>query len=293
MNVKKNTISAHSTKGFTLIELSIVLVIIGLIVGSVLVGRELIHAAEIRKTITQREQFETAVHTFRAKFNCLPGDCATAAELGLSTGDFSKVGAAGTGDGIINYDGITSNEFANFWYHLYKTDLVSLGENPISPALPDTGSIGTACEYGGYSSSPCLPFSSPSSDGKKAGWSILYGGSSSCVFPYFNYSLSRNHYWWIASGIGPDSSGVSTVLIPVDAYAIDKKIDDGLPFAGNTLAAGDNDFNLCGAVEASPGPGGVANNICVNNATSPYTYNILNTKRNSGNLCGLFIKTTF
>ena len=61
-------------KGFTLIELSIVLVIIGLIVGGVLVGQDLIKAAEIRATVSQVEGYNSAVNTFRLKYNGLPGD---------------------------------------------------------------------------------------------------------------------------------------------------------------------------------------------------------------------------
>jgi prepilin-type N-terminal cleavage/methylation domain-containing protein len=57
-------------KGFTLIELSIVLVIIGLIVGGVLGGRELVKQAELRKVLKEAEQFKTAANAFRAKYNC-------------------------------------------------------------------------------------------------------------------------------------------------------------------------------------------------------------------------------
>lgn len=63
---------------FTLIELSIVLVIIGLIVGGVLVGQDLIHAAELRSVISMADKLDTSVNTFKLKYNCLPGDCATA-----------------------------------------------------------------------------------------------------------------------------------------------------------------------------------------------------------------------
>ncbi len=56
-----------SQLGFTLIELSIVLVIIGLIVGGVLVGQDLIKAAETRATVGQVEKYNAAVNTFRTK----------------------------------------------------------------------------------------------------------------------------------------------------------------------------------------------------------------------------------
>ena len=50
------------------------LVIIGLIVGGVLVGQDLIRAAETRAQITQFEKYQSAVNTFRGKFNAIPGD---------------------------------------------------------------------------------------------------------------------------------------------------------------------------------------------------------------------------
>lgn len=50
------TLQMKNQSGFTLIELSIVLVIIGLIVGGVLVGRDLIKAAEVRAQVSQIEK---------------------------------------------------------------------------------------------------------------------------------------------------------------------------------------------------------------------------------------------
>src|SRR5665213_102158 len=87
--------------GFTLVELSIVLVIIGLIVGGVLVGRDLINAAAMRSQISQIEKYNTAVNTFRGKYGGLPGDlnAASAAQFGF----MARSGATGlgNGDGII------------------------------------------------------------------------------------------------------------------------------------------------------------------------------------------------
>ena len=83
--------------GFTLIELSIVLVIIGLIVGGVLVGRDLISAATIRKQITQFQEYSTALATFRSKYDCLPGDCEKATNYNL--------GVNGNGNGILESAG--------------------------------------------------------------------------------------------------------------------------------------------------------------------------------------------
>ena len=60
-----NTPETKHEEGFTLLELSIVLVIIGLIVGGVLVGQDMIKGAQIRATVAQLEKYNTAVNTFR------------------------------------------------------------------------------------------------------------------------------------------------------------------------------------------------------------------------------------
>lgn len=95
--------SKSATKlGFTLIELSIVLVIIGLIVGGVLVGQDLIHAAGVRAQITQIERYNRAVNTFRGKYNGqFPGDMNSTT---AKTFGFAARGAClgqGDGDGVI------------------------------------------------------------------------------------------------------------------------------------------------------------------------------------------------
>ncbi len=78
---------------FTLIEMSIVLIVIGLLVGGVLVGRDLIKAAEARSIIKQMERIQLAASAFRLKYNCKAGDCPNAAQFGL--------GANGNGDGFL------------------------------------------------------------------------------------------------------------------------------------------------------------------------------------------------
>ena len=87
----------QKSAGFTLIEISIVLVIIGLITGGVLVGRDLIKAAQIRAMISQLEKYDASVNTFQSKYNGLPGDIIPqrAAPLGFVT----RTGAEGDGDG--------------------------------------------------------------------------------------------------------------------------------------------------------------------------------------------------
>jgi prepilin-type N-terminal cleavage/methylation domain-containing protein len=96
----------HQHRGFTLIEISIVLVIIGLVVGGVFVGRDLIKAAEIRSTIAELEKMNAAMHTFRLKYNGLPGDLEAnkAAQFGMTV----RSGTDGHGDGDEIWEGCSS-----------------------------------------------------------------------------------------------------------------------------------------------------------------------------------------
>lgn len=59
--------------GFTLVELSVVLVIISLIVAGILIGRDLIRSAEVRRQVSQLESFETAANAFKSNITAYLG----------------------------------------------------------------------------------------------------------------------------------------------------------------------------------------------------------------------------
>ena len=87
---------------FTLIELSIVLVIVGLITGGILVAQTLIHQAEIRNQIKQLQEYQTAYNVFKLKYSCVPGDCNNATTLFGTTDSFGNAINNGDGDGKID-----------------------------------------------------------------------------------------------------------------------------------------------------------------------------------------------
>ncbi len=74
-----------SVRGFTLIELSIVLVIMALLVGGTLAGAELIKSAELRTIISKVEEYKAATSQFEQLYESLPGDFTTATSFWAST----------------------------------------------------------------------------------------------------------------------------------------------------------------------------------------------------------------
>src|SRR5690348_3505636 len=64
--------------GFTILEMSLVLILIGLIVGGVVAGQEMVKSAKLRSQVSQLEQYGAAVNTFRTKYNAWPGDLGSA-----------------------------------------------------------------------------------------------------------------------------------------------------------------------------------------------------------------------
>jgi prepilin-type N-terminal cleavage/methylation domain-containing protein len=260
--------------GFTLIELSIVLVIIGLITGTILTGRDMIHAAEIRATLKQVENFDSASNTFIAKYNCLPGDCAYANDLGFPNYLGASGNAAnGDGNGRIS---TANNESANAFSHLSGAQLLSLDNTP-------AGSAPLVA--------PKMP--AGNDEGSTGGWSIGYIGGS--IDPVGSPSLTSQpgHYYWLQ---GYFNVGYPVVL-PIDAYALDSKIDDGLPLSGRMRATGhdglgeDTEGNLLPIFNNDWGTPGAADDVCETNAM-PSQYNVLNISYHTLAQCTVVIKAS-
>ena len=218
--------------GFTLLELSIVLVIIGLIVGGVLVGQDLIKAAEIRATVGQYEKYNTAINTFRTKYDGIPGDLASdkVASFGLSPAAGAVTGAGGTGlgdgNGIIEQGtGGGSKQIGEpllFWQQLTAASLVdgAYSTTILQTALPDVAVTGGNINK----------YVPPAKLGK--GNYFIVGNSAGI-----------NYYLLTGFGATPidDTDGAisaAPALNPIDAYNIDVKVDDGLPNTGATQARG-------------------------------------------------------
>jgi prepilin-type N-terminal cleavage/methylation domain-containing protein len=113
-------------RGFTLVELSIVLVILGLLVGGVLAGQSLIRSAELRKATETIASYQVAIHAFRDKYFALPGDITNAASFWPDCTDGNGSLCNGNGDGSIDYwtGSVTNEEPARVFEHLSRAGLI-------------------------------------------------------------------------------------------------------------------------------------------------------------------------
>lgn len=109
-------------QGFTLIEIAIVLVIIGLLLGGVLKGQELITSARVRNIIASQDGVKAAYFGFLDRYRALPGDYPTASAQANIPGCGGCFG--GNGDGRIVSDG-TSSEAVHVWEHLSRAGFIT------------------------------------------------------------------------------------------------------------------------------------------------------------------------
>lgn len=258
----------ESRSGFTLIELSIVLVIIGLIAGGILVGQDLIRAAEVRAQISQIEKYNSAVNTFKAKFGALPGDMAvgTANQFGFAVGAGCTGQEGGRdGNGLIEswasgwgWPYFQAGETGLFWQDLSSP----VAGNLIDGQFPNSGATALGCAAPGA-------------------WSTTTGTTYiGDYFPVgkighgtFIYVIPNNGYNWygLAKIIQTDSNATpyTSPTIPViQAYNIDKKIDDGLPATGSVLA---NYVTLGNILSTAPSGATDTTTSCYNTTSNQYS----------------------
>ena len=115
--------------GFTLLELSIVMVIIGLIIGGITVGQDLIRSAEISATVSEINKIKTSINTYRLKYNAFPGDHDNAFAYWGTDCAASAGLCNGTGNGLIDD---WSYEVTNFWLHMELAELMKLEDGAVA-----------------------------------------------------------------------------------------------------------------------------------------------------------------
>ncbi len=211
--------------GFSLLELSIVLVIIGLIAGGVVAGQAMIHAAELRSVVTDISQYQTALNTFRDKYLGKPGDLRNAEDFwGTDVSGCPSGGGAGTCNGDSNGAYDAAGEDMRAWQQLALAELVEGSFTGVASATT-TGleydvNIPSASVGGGY----WLVNTTSPHYGKRG--NLLELGAFNSTAP----AVLNN-----------------SVLNSIDAAYLDSKIDDGQADSGNVygLDGGDATARTC------------------------------------------------
>lgn len=232
-------------QAFTLVEISIVLVVIGLLVGGVLAGRSLIRSAGIRSIAIDLNNFKTAIYAFQHKYLFYPGDMPNATAFwgiaGGSNGNdlncFNAVSVNtatcnGNGNGSIGHSD-THPEIASEWYHgwvhLKNAGLVSgsfTGRRTHDPRRAEIGVNVPASKVGGigytYMGGGRVP-------NNQVGW---YSG-------YYNPMIYVGKQWSLPIG---NLETFYPAFSAGESFAIDTKIDDGRPGLGFVRVGNDNPY---------------------------------------------------
>ncbi len=131
--------------GFTLVEIAIVLVIIGLLLGGILKGQELINSAKVKNLANDFRVIPTYIYAYQDKFKALPGDDAgVVAHLGALT----PAATPGDGNGVIDgalFAGGGNNptgEALQFWQHVRAANLAAGPTDPADPTYVPTNAVG-------------------------------------------------------------------------------------------------------------------------------------------------------
>lgn len=275
--------------GFTLIELAIVIVIIGLLIGGVLTGQDLIKAAGISATVRQTGEINSAATTFRTKYNGLPGDLLNtkALQVGFNTAgnDANRDGTAGKGDGNGLIEGCSAAAATNYQFGcesaLFWSDLTRAGLIPGSFTFDSaTGAVaaGTMANY--------VPQTK------------LRDSTTISVFTAngHNYiAIAAMAAAGSAAGAGSaityTADAATAGLTPREAKGIDEKTDDANPLTGATVAiANGTNPGTINAGTAAPAAAGA----CVNGqAAATASYNSLSDTNLNAPACAISIRSAF
>jgi prepilin-type N-terminal cleavage/methylation domain-containing protein len=256
----KKTFSSKKS-AFSLIELSIVLIIIGLLIAGITGGASLIKSSELRSVMSEAKSYQVAVNSFYTQYDSYPGD------TDISVGSISAF--TGNRDNRIQYTSATGFEGVDAWQD-----------------LRDVGAIDLNLNITATSSQVFTPITNlPGSKIKGGGWAFDYNisslqnvvvltGKTKSVTPgalAANTTLVNNHFnnagtgnmdalkcssgtpaavdtdpYCTSSGPNfpgglapfdtPATNAALEVISAPDAYSIDSKVDDGKANSGTVLA---------------------------------------------------------
>ena len=222
--------------GFTLIEMSIVLIIIGLIVGGVLAGKNMIAAANMRAQITELQKYKTAVKLFDELYKGIPGDINNAQTL------FGDATANGNGNGFLEaatsrtdlltpdngwYDG----ERPHFFIQLYLAKL-------INQPFDGSSNLGTGYPRNILNKNTGMFASGPWNDASNGG-NDMYANTGTLITSnlYLAVNIANPSLFNVnGSTNGSSHNDYVGIFTSAEMWEMERKIDDTVPSTGKILA---------------------------------------------------------
>ncbi len=239
-------------EAFTLVEMSIVIVIIGIIVGSILGGRSYIRNAELNTVMNESKYYINQFNQFQSIYGAVPGDMATA--------NLVWPGAASNGDGNGIIRAATLANTAEIFYafaHLANASLINGSYTGATVGGVGTfdARIGTNVPNGKVIGITYIFDHPDATDGNVSGDAFYFDGLYGNVLRVAGHAAS-------AAGLP-----ATAFLTPKEAYQIDNKFDDGVPATGWVLppnrTAQANCTTASGVYDTGATNGGTANCILI------------------------------
>lgn len=224
---RQSLTAVRSQAGFTLVELAVVMIIIGLLIGGVLKGQELVKNAQITATVAQVKGIDAATSSFRDMYNALPGDMLGATNrLPNCTGLCAPAAATADGNGQLSS---APNAAPGVDADAYFIQLA------VADLLTGINTAATACTAWGQ----CFP---EAKAGAGAGFQIGYWSGTGTLGSAAANSSPRGHYLAITTtaDAAPTTTAGTGALTPNQAFRVDTKIDDGRPTTGSVVSGGAN-----------------------------------------------------
>ncbi len=228
-------VSRSAQSGFSLVELSIVLVILGLLTGGILAGQSLIRAAELRSVTADFSRYNAAFRTFQDKYFAIPGDMTNATAFwGFAAGtignDATCFNASQTGQGTCNGNG--------------NGDLTTLLTASASNPLGETFHAWKQLASAGLIEGTYTGFPGPNGNFHAVpGTNVPRGRLSSTGYTLWSLPAGPSDANWFPAKAGPMfifGASLTTVseapaLRPEESWNLDTKLYDGKPAIGNVI----------------------------------------------------------
>lgn len=207
-------------RAFSLIELSIVIVILGLLVGGIMAGQALIRSAELRSVVSDFQKIQIAMNNFVDQYEQLPGDGNNMFDYFGTDCAATALDCNGNSNGFIG-DSINGSSQAESWRAIKQLALAGLIEGNYAGVTPTTARPGTDF------------IASSIND---AGFWLWHWGDEAYFLTGSGTTPGAQHNWIHFGGVF-NAWPASAVLTPAEAENIDKKMDDGMPGSGRMLGA--------------------------------------------------------